>query len=183
MTRELRETEGRISDLVPRLDAYRAQLERTEIRAPAAGIVVGSSVFTEGGVIRPGETVMEIVPQGEPMRIDARIRPEDVDDISDGLKAEVKFTGLSGRGLPIIYGYVESVSADRFVDEATGMAYFRIRLKVPEAEIDKLRTVDGDFVLKPGLPADVMIPLRKRTALQYLFEPLTSSLWKSFREH
>ena len=183
VTRELRETEGKIADLWPRLQAVQAQLERTEVRAPATGVVVGSTVFTEGGVIAPGQTLMEIVPESEPMIVDARIRPEDVDDVTLNMKAEVKFSGLQGRSLPIIYGEVDSISADRMVDEQTGMPYFRIKVTVSEEELQRLYDAGADFDLKPGLPADVLIPLRKRTALQYLTEPLTASLWKSFREN
>ncbi|MBB35216.1 MAG: secretion protein HylD [Hirschia sp.] len=183
VTRELRETEGKIADLWPRLLAVRAQLERTEVRAPASGIVVGSTVFTVGGVIAPGQTVMEIVPEGEPLIVDARIRPEDVDDVTVGMKAEVKFSGLQGRSLPIIYGVVDSISGDRLIDEQTGTPYFRIKVTVSDEEIDRLMEAGADFVLKPGLPTSVAIPLRKRTALQYIVEPLTASLWKSFREN
>ena len=184
VTRELRETEGKISDLWPRLQATRAQLERTEVRSPASGIIVGSTVFTEGGVISPGQTVMEIVPEGQPLVIDARIRPEDVDDVKLDMMAEVKFSGLQGqRNMPIIHGNIQSISADRFVDEQTGMPYFKIKVTVSDEEIQRLRDAGADFNLKPGLPAEVVIPLRKRTALQYIVEPLTASLWKSFREN
>ena len=99
------------------------------------------------------------------------------------MKAEVKFSGLQGRSLPIIYGVVDSISGDRLIDEQTGTPYFRIKVTVSDEEIDRLMEAGADFVLKPGLPTSVAIPLRKRTALQYIVEPLTASLWKSFREN
>ncbi len=183
VSKELRETEAQLADLLPTLSAVRQQLARTEIRAPAAGSIVGSSIFTEGGVITPGATIMEIVPQDENMIVDVKLSPTDVDDISIGMKAEVKFTGLQGHGLSIIYGKIQSVSADRLIDDTTGIPYFNLRVSVDENELSKLKYTNPNFDLKPGLPADVLIPLRKRTALQYLIEPLSGSLWNSFREN
>ncbi len=183
VTKELRETEAALADLLPTLIAVRKELARTEIRSPAAGSVVGSSIFTEGGVVTPGYTIMEIVPQDEHLIVDAKLNPRDVDDISIGMKAEVKFTGLQGHGLSIIYGQIQSVSADRLIDETTGIPYFNLRVSVDENELSKLTYTNPNFALKPGLPADVLIPLRKRTALQYLIEPLSGSLWNSFREN
>lgn len=183
VVKELRETEAQLADLLPTISAVRSQLARTDIRSPAAGTVVGSSIFTEGGVITPGSTIMEIVPSNEDMIVDAKLSPTDVDDITIGMRAEVKFTGLQGHGLSIIYGEVKSVSADRLMDENTGIPYFGLRVSVSEEELLKLANTNPDFILKPGLPADVLIPLRKRTAIQYLIEPLTGSLWNSFREN
>ena len=184
VTRELRETEGRISDLTPRLKGTQAQLDRTEILAPASGIVTNSSVFTEGGVISPGQMVMEIVPQSEPLIVEARLNPQDVDDVTSGMRAEVKFASLQGRNLPIIFGEVTGISADRKMDETTGMPFFGMKVTVSDEELLRIREAGvTDFVLQPGLPADVMVPLRKRTPLQFLTEPLTNSLWRSFREN
>jgi len=95
----------------------------------------------------------------------------------------VRFPGLHSRRVPIIHGTLTRISADSVVDEKTGRAYFTADVTVPPAELARLsQAADGDTALRPGMPADVVAPTRKRTALQYWLEPLTQTLWRSFRE-
>jgi HlyD family secretion protein len=128
---------------------------------------------------------MDVVPQDQPLVIEAQIRPEEADDVAPGMRTEIRFAGLSGRTTPILHGAVRRVSADRFTDERTGKAYFLIEAEAPRAELERLSRIDGNAtsVLKSGMPADVVVPLRKRTALQYLVEPLNQAIWRSFRQH
>ena len=87
------------------------------------------------------------------------------------------------RNLPILEGRITGVSADSFVDEKSGASFFTVDVVVPPAEAAKIARVRGaDAGLRPGLPVEVVVPLRKRTALQYFFEPLQQSVWRSFRE-
>ncbi len=179
---DLRQVESSLNDALPKLSAAREQLARTDIRAPASGAVVGLSVFTVGGVIAPGQKVLDIVPDRAPLLITARVTPNDADDVRVGQEAELKFTGLHQRGLPTLRGEVTKMSADSFTDDKTGAPYFVAEVSVPMAQMRELERVRGG-ALKPGLPVQVLIPLRKRTALQYLIEPLGDALWRSFREH
>jgi HlyD family secretion protein len=180
---EMRDVEAQVNDVLPKLNAARDQLARTEIRAPATGTVVGLTVFTPGGVIAAGQKLMDIVPAQTPMTIEARIAPADGDDLLPNQLAYVRFDALHERSLRPLNGKVTRVSADSFIDERTGESYFTATVDVPLSEIEELRKVRGeDFELRAGMPVSIQIPLRKRTALQYLFEPLTGAMRRSFHE-
>ena len=180
---ELREVEASLSDVLPKLNAAQDMLARTEIRAPATGTVVGLSVFTPGGVIEPGQKLMDIVPDRVPLTIEAKLSAADGDDVRVGKEAFVRFETLHERSLPALKGKVTRVSADAFTDEKSGVSYYTAEVDVPLSELKKIEEVRGSDVLRAGLPVSVQIPLRKRTALQYAFEPLTGALRRSFHEH
>lgn len=180
---ELRDVEFSLNEIVPKYRAAKDQLARLAIRAPATGVVVGLSVFTVGGVIAPGQKLMDIVPDHAGLVIEARISPEDIDDLKVGQNAQIRFNSLHERDLPIMDGQITRLSADSFQDEKTGQSFFTGEITVPSKELDIIRNKRGDFNLKAGMPVQVLVPLRARTALQYALEPLTQSLWLSFREH
>lgn len=179
----LRQAETQLNDLQPRWRAAKDQLARAQVRAPASGQVVGLTVFTVGGVVSPGQVLMEVVPGSAALVVEARVSPNDADDLNVGQETEVRFTAFQERDLPILHGKLTRLSADSFVDEQSGLSYFTATVEVPPAEMAKLERVRGvDTGLRPGLPVEVLVPLKKRTALQYLVEPLQQSLWRSFRE-
>lgn len=180
---ELREVESSIADVRPRWNAARDQLARTEIRAPATGAVVGLTVFTRGGVIAAGQKLMDIVPDRVPLTIEARVSPADADDVRIGQEAFVRFDTLHERSLPPLDGEVSRMSADSLTDERTGETYYTAEVSVPISELNKIDAIRGADTLRAGIPVSVEIPLRKRTALQYLLEPLTGSLRRSLNEH
>lgn len=180
---QLREVEVRLDDVWPKLQATREQLKRAYVRAPASGRVVGLNIFTVGGVVGAGEKLMEIVPQNRALVIEAKASPTDADDLRIGMETQVRFSAIQERNLPVLHGTISKVSADSFEDERSGMRHFMIEVIVPPKELDKIRQVRGEAVLKAGLPAEVLVPLRKRTALGYLTEPLTQMLWLAGREH
>ncbi len=174
---QLRQIDVQLNELRPRMVELRAQIARNEVRAPASGEVVGLTIFTQGGVIQPGQTLMEIVPRDASQVIIAQIAPNDVDNLRVGLDTEVKFPGLRERNPPIIHGRVTRISADSFTVEETGASYFRAEIVVPASELAKMGR--GAETLRPGAPVEVVVLLRKRTALTYLLEPLTNNLWRS----
>jgi HlyD family type I secretion membrane fusion protein len=180
---QLREVQVRLDELQPRLLAAREQLRRSTVRAPASGRVVGLKVFTVGGVVAAGDTIMEIVPQDRALVVEGRVSPTDADDLTVGMETQVRFTALQERNLPILNGRISKVSADSFEDERTGGRFFRIEVVVPPRERARLLAIRADGGLRAGLPADIMIPLRKRTALSYLVEPLVQTLWLAGREN
>ena len=180
---ELREVEASLNDVLPKLNAARDQLDRIEIRSPATGSVVGLTIFTRGGVIAPGQKLMDIVPDRAPLTIEARVALQDGDDVRAGRGAFVRFETLHERTLPALKGVVTRMSADAFTDENTGTSYYVAEVNVPLSELRKIEEVRGTDVLRAGLPVAVQIPLRKRTALQYAFEPLTAAFRRSFQEH
>jgi len=179
----LRQVQVQLDELTPRLMAAREQIARAQVRAPATGQVVGLSVFTVGGVVQPGQLLMDVVPDEAALIISAEVSPTDADDLRVGQETEVRFTAFRERDLPILHGRLTAVSADSFTEEQTGRSFFRITVEVPPEELRRIQDVRGeDTGLRPGLPVEVVIPLRKRTALEYFLEPLTQSLWRSFRE-
>jgi HlyD family secretion protein len=178
---DLRTVDARLAELTPQLAGARERLERTRLRAPTDGAVVGLTVHTVGGVIGPGERVLDVVPENQNLIIEAQVRPQDADDLTPGQRTEVRITAFGGRNLPIVYGEVRQVSADRFTNERDGEGYFLTQIAVSQDELTRLTEAAGRR-LRAGLPAQVIIPTRKRTALQYLFEPLNQTLWRSLRE-
>jgi HlyD family secretion protein len=181
---ELRQTELRLSELRPQLAAASEQMERLRLRAPAAGSIVNMAVFTVGGVVGPGQTLMEVVPSNRELLVEAHIRPEDADDLAPGQSVQVRILAFQQREMPLLSGVVRRVSADRLVDERSGIPYFRSELAVSEATVRAAeREIGRQLALRPGLPVEIIVPLRKRTALEYFLEPLRGAMWRSFREH
>ena len=179
---DLKDTQSKLSETLPKLVATREQLQHSLVRAPATGQVVGLQVFTVGGVVAPGQKLMDIVPDGRELIIQAQLKPTDADDAYPGQQAQVRFLSIHNRSLPLFTGTVRTVSADSFTDEKTGRTYFRTEIVVPEAELNRVRSVLGQGELRPGLPVEAVLKVRKRTALEYLMEPLTGALWRSGHE-
>jgi HlyD family type I secretion membrane fusion protein len=180
---ELRDVQVRLDEVMPRLNATRQQISRATVRAPATGQVVALKVFTEGGVVIAGDTLMEIVPSNRSLVIEAKAAPTDADDLAIGMTTQIRFPALQEKDLPILEGQISKVSADSFEDQRTGVHYFEIEVMVPPGSLEKLKEFRSDGGIRAGLPAQVIVPLRKRTALGYLLEPLSSTFWKVGREH
>lgn len=183
-SRAYREAELALAELRPKMAAAQKQIDRSIIRAPATGRVVGLSVFTVGGVVAPGQKLMEIVPEGRPLVVAARVKPTDAEDLRIGQTAEVRISAFHGARVPTILGKVTRISADALSDEKSGQSFFTIEVEVATSDVARLGdSVGGAAELRPGLPAEVVLPLRPRSAATYLLEPLGRSLWKSFRQH
>ncbi|WP_222926961.1 HlyD family type I secretion periplasmic adaptor subunit [Sphingomonas gilva] len=180
---QLRDVQVRLDELQPKLVAVREQLNRSVVRAPAGGRVVGLKIFTVGGVVSPGETLMEIVPQDRRLVIDGRVSPNDADDLRIGMETQIRFTALQERNMPILHGRISKISADSVEDERTGTQFFRVEIAVPAGELAKLRNIRSDGGLRAGLPVEIIIPLRERSALSYLVSPIVQSLWVAGREN
>jgi HlyD family type I secretion membrane fusion protein len=177
-THELRDAQLRINDVLPRLAADRDLLGRLEIRAPIAGEVVNLAIFTKGGVIEPGKPIMDIVPRAATIVAEAEIRPEDVEHLHVGQDAQVMATGFSLRDASPIDGEVTVISADRVTDPRTGRSYFK-------AEIALVADRQGGALLRrlgPGMPVQVIVPTKARTAFDYLVGPLRQSFRGALRE-
>ena len=178
----LRDTQAKISEVLPKLISAREQLQRAMVRAPASGQVVGLTVFTVGGVVAPGQTLMDVVPEDKKLVIQAQVDPRGADDVYQGQEAQVRFSSVEDRTLPLLSGKVRTISADSFTDKNSGRSYFIAEVEVSPAELDKVRGVLGQGKLRPGLPVEVVLASRKRTALQYILEPLYGQFWRSLRE-
>ncbi len=174
---ELREVQVNISDALERANALEDIVSRTLVRATESGIVTGLQVHTIGGVISPGMTIVDIVPEEDELIVEANVSPTDIDRVAVGQDATIRFSTFGTGSVPAIYGRVINLSADSFVDEAVG-AYYLARVEVTPEGLDDL----GDLTLISGMPADVFIATGARTFLQYLFKPFTNALAKGLRE-
>ena len=179
----LRDTQFQLNEVLPKWIAARDQLARTIIRAPVTGTVVGLRVFSVGGVIQPGQPILDIVPDAAPLVVRANFSPGDIDGVFAGREAEVKFLSLHERDLPILLGTVRTVSADALRDEQSGHSYFSAEITVPRDQIAKIEAVrGGDTGIRAGVPVAVLVKLRSRTALGYLLDPLTEAFSRSLHE-
>lgn len=174
---QLQEVQAQSFDLQDRLTSATDVLTRREVRAPSDGIIVSSRVHTVGGVVPAGQTVMEIVPLNDKLIVEAMVAPLDIDVMAVGLEAEVKFSGLSSRKVPILIGQVMHVSADVTTDER-GNRYYIAKVEVPPEQLNTVK----DIKLIPGMPAEVLIKAGEETLLEYLTKPLTDSFFRAFRE-
>lgn len=176
---ELKKVQAEGFELIEREGAAKRQLELTELRAPVAGTVTDLRVHTAGGVVGPGEVLMEIVPSNDRLIIEARVRPQDIDRVMVGLPAGVKLHAFNARTTLELPAAVSYVSADAVVDARSDSSWFTVRLEVdPKA----LAEVAGDKRVMPGMQADVFIRTGERTFLRYMLEPLIDSFDKAYRE-
>ncbi|MGB7655425.1 MAG: HlyD family type I secretion periplasmic adaptor subunit [Novosphingobium sp.] len=179
---QLREVQVRLAEQQPKLIAAREQLARATVRAPTDGHVVDLQIHTVGGVILPGETLMQIVPDNRELVVQSKLPPTEVDSLKVGMVAQVRFSSLHDRNLPALDGRISKVSADALEDPRTGQSYFAIEVVVPASELEKIRSIHGESAIKAGIPAEVLVPLKKRSALSYLLDPIFSTFWSSGRE-
>ncbi len=173
---EIRSELARLHSILP---ARRDALTRTTVTAPLSGTVMNVMVTTASGVVRPGEPLLDIVPDDDALVIDARVRPIDIDVVSPGQRTRVMLNAFRQRNMPQIFGTLRSISPDRLVDERTGEPYFLAKVDVDPAE---LAALDGGLHISPGMPVDVMILTGERTMVDYLLRPFLDSVLKSFRE-
>ena len=143
-------------------------LQHSDISAPAEGIAVNLGVHTEGAVVRAGETLLEIVPQGARLEVEGRLPVNLVDRVGSALTVDILFTAFNQSSTPRVSGEVSLVSADQMLDEKTGMPYYVLRSTVSEQALEKL----NGLVIKPGMPAEMFVRTGERSLLNYLFKPL-----------
>tara|TARA_B100000929_G_scaffold133781_1_gene105988 strand:+ start:2468 stop:3778 length:1311 start_codon:yes stop_codon:yes gene_type:complete len=175
---ELQDVESEIIDLQERANAATHHLQQMVVKAPVDGLIVGLNVHTEGGVVVPGQLLMEIVPDNDALIVEGQVLPTDVDDLLVGQSARVKLSGLQQRTTPELTGMLQYVSADSMLDERSGMTYFIIRVSIAAEELAKLPS-EG---LIPGMPAEVFVQTGERTALEYLLQPLSDTIDRAWRE-
>ena len=176
---ELRETEKKLHELEEQTQAARDVLARTEVRAPENGTITELRVHTPGGVVNPGEALLDLVPQADRLVVDAKVRPEDIDRVHEGLPAQVRLLPYKQRRTPPIAATVVYVSADRLVDKHTNESYYEAKLRVDEQQLAGL----GEEVkLVPGMPSEAMIKTGETTVAAYALSPLFDSFHRAFAE-
>ncbi|ESZ62632.1 HlyD family type I secretion periplasmic adaptor subunit [Mesorhizobium sp. L103C131B0] len=175
---DLRDTQGKISEFVERKVAAEDQLKRIDLRSPQDGVVLQLAVHTIGGVITPGEQVMQIVPVTDDLTVEAHIAPQDIDQVTMGQNAILRLSAFNRQTTPELTGTLSRISADLTIEERTGAAFYVARVTLPKTEVAKLR----GLALAPGMPAEVFFPTGDRTMLSYLVKPLSDQIQKAFRE-
>jgi HlyD family secretion protein/epimerase transport system membrane fusion protein len=173
---QLRQVQTQIDDTLPRLRAAQAVLDRTVVRAPASGYVLGLTQFTEGGVIKPGERLMDIVPQDVPLIVKVMVKPDAIHDVKLGMNAQVKLSGFP-RGTPDLNGKVMEVSADRINNEK-GESFYTAELTIPPSELKRIPNIK----LIPGMPVTAIIVTGDRSIMEYLVGPFTSTFADAMHE-
>jgi len=185
--KDLRETEGKIHELEEQVRANADVLARVIVRAPQDGIVTNLRIHTLGGVVKPGDSLLDLVPRSDRMIVNARVRPEDMDLVRAGLPAMVRLLPYKQRRTPPIEGTVTYISPDRLIDDRTdnsqpasqlGQPYFLAKVAIDETALKSVPNVE----LVPGMPAEVMIKTGKTTVALYALSPILDSFDRAFRE-
>lgn len=175
---ELRETEAKISEFAERKVAALDQLKRIDIKAPQDGVVHQMTVHTVGGVVQGGEALMLIVPVSDALTVEARVAPQDIDQIAVGQAATLRLSAFNQATTPELAGTLAMIAADLSIDEKTGIAFYTARVSLPRSEIARLK----GLALTPGMPAEVFFPTASRTILSYLVKPMSDQMERAFRE-
>ncbi len=175
---QLEEVGSELFNITEQLVVAEDKARRSVIVAPVRGMILGLSTHTNGGVIRPGQAILDIVPEDEELIINAKVSLLDIDRIHIGTAAEVRFSAFNSKTTPVMEGRVQTISADSLLDEVTGVQYYQVKVELTPESYVRL----GELVLIPGMPAEVLINTGKRTLFEYLVQPLTDAFARSFIE-
>lgn len=175
---ELRQVQSQLNELEERRKALSARVARAEIRAPSAGRVHALAIHTKGGVIEPARPILQIIPRGERLVVEARIAPRDVDKVRQGQTAKVGFPAFNANQTPRLAGRVTRISPAELQGDQ-GETYFTAEIEIPP---DELAAIGAGQRLVPGMPAEVFITTGARSILSYLLKPLTDAMFRAFRE-
>lgn len=177
IVQELRDTEAKLAEVREKETAMASRVKRLTLLAPIGGIVHKLNVHTVGGVVPPGETMLEIVPQEEALVLDGRLDPSFVDQVTPGQSVGIRLVALDQKETPEIDGEVVSIAPDVRQDNPQTPPYYAMRVK-----IDDISLADVTGRLVPGMPVELLVRGTNRTVLTYLVKPLTDRIAHTFRE-
>jgi HlyD family secretion protein len=176
---ELRQIETEVSDFREQLTTASDQLRRIDVVAPVTGKVHKMTVTTIGGVVAPGQEIMQIIPADDRLIIEAQVEPADIDQIYPGQKTTVRLSAFNMRTTPEMNGLVIQSSPDRIIDQVTGMPYYSVKVEIPPEELARL---PENLTLLPGMPAESFMQTDSRSVLSYILKPATDAMSHTFRE-
>ncbi len=176
---DLRDVTAELEETVLQIVTITKQLERVKVTAPVDGIVHEMQVFTIGGVVAPGTTMLKLIPREDGVNFELKVDPKAIDQVHTGQRTRIVFPNFNRRTTPEIFGSVGTISADAIEDTATRQSYFQVRVDIPDDELAKL----GDVELMPGMPVEAYLETGDRTVFSYLVKPLADQLRRAFREH
>lgn len=165
-------------ELLLQIVTARKQLERIDILSPVDGIVHEMQVFNAGGVVPPGETILQVIPVSEGVDFEVRVAPDAIDQVIQGQRAKVVFSAFSTRTAPEIFGMVSGISPSSVTDPSTGQSFYRVTLAIPPEQLALLE----EHEILPGMPIEAFLQTGERTVLSYLVRPLTDQLRRAFRD-
>jgi len=182
VAKDLSEVQTQLLELREKMQSIQDTVERTVVRAPQSGTVLDLTTHTLGGVVRPGAKLLDIVPQGEKLIVEAKVSLADIHRVRIGQIAEIRFTAFKQRDTPRIDGKLIALSADRLIDEGDERKapYYLARIEITPKGLQDLSRYKLDLI--SGMPAEVLINTGERTMLRYLVDPLTNTLARSFNE-
>ncbi|MDB5793243.1 MAG: secretion protein HylD [Massilia sp.] len=175
---EVKASVARLTDIDQEMRKTDDAASRQVVVAPAGGEIIDLKFSSPGAVVRPGDSIAEIVPSDARLMLEAHIRPEEINHVQLGQKARIKFTALKYRSAPMVEGAVTYISADRLVDKATGLAYFSVLVVARQDSLDAAH----DIRLQAGMSAEVYIDGASQTPLEYLADPVMSTIRKAGRQ-
>jgi HlyD family type I secretion membrane fusion protein len=177
-SKELTETRRQLADVGEQVIAAKSVLDRIVVRSPANGIVVKLNVNSTGRVVRPGEPLLELLPTNSDLIVEARLDTREVDAVTVGQSARLRFVALNARSTPEVAGEVIFISPDRLIDQATQQPYYSVRLRITDELPDGVKSEQ----FYPGTPVEAYISKGARTFFEYLYKPIQDSFSKAFRE-
>jgi HlyD family secretion protein len=175
---QLREVRTRLVDVEERLRPATDAAMRRDVIAPVSGTVLAMRIFTPGGVVKPGDPILDIVPAEDRLVAEVQVNPNDIRSVHVGLEAEVRLPAFKARTLPYLHGHVVNVATDTLIDERTRQPYYRALIRIDEDQLRKYPDVE----LVPGMIVETMIVTGERSLWQYITQPLRDSFARAFRE-
>jgi len=178
--KEYIETKSKLSDIKAKIVFYNTKLDRTNIKAPISGIIVGLTSHTVGAVIEPRKTILEIIPGDAKLVLDVKVEPPHISKVHEGLIATVIFPSFDNKKIDKLEGKVIYVSADSIKDPREKLSYYKVKIELTPESMEKIRNLG--YSLIPGMPVSAMINTGEKTLLEYLIKPLQELVMKSFNE-
>ncbi|WP_409432212.1 HlyD family type I secretion periplasmic adaptor subunit [Litorimonas sp. RW-G-Af-16] len=176
---ELRQADAEASGFLEQLMAATSKTERIDITAPVAGVIHNMQVTTIGGVVTPGQEIMQIIPSDAQLIVEAQVAPQDIDQIYQGQPTNVRLSAFNARKTPELTGRVTSVAPDRLIDPVTGYPYYVVRIEIPPEELARL---NEGLTLIPGMPAESFMQTDNRSVLSYVLKPASDAMTRAGRE-
>lgn len=178
ITTELAAVEAQLAFIAPQYRGAAERLERIAITAPVSGRVVGLSIFTSGGVVRPGTAILDIVPADETLVVEARVATADIEKLFVGQTTRIQLSAFDLGEVPEASGKIIDISADSFEDDRSGNAYYLTRVRLDAVQSAEVQALE----MLPGMPADIFVNTGEKTALAYLTSPIKDRLARTFIE-
>jgi len=176
---QLTDVQNRSAELDEQLKSVEFDEKNSVIRSPVDGYIVGLKVFTQGGVVGPGEALMDIAPSEGRLEVEGKLDLNLVDKVATGMPVTMKFSGISATRTPELQGTLKSISADSLVDQRTGIPYYAVRIAFTEESLKQI----PQYGIQPGMLSEIFINTGERTLMNYLFRPLLDRVDTSFTEH